>query len=248
MLAAFACASSTLVLARARSRRCHSLCSDDFGSALVSLNSSCTSQKESKQQRKDRKKAARKKAKEAARKQKRKECLDYFGRPSQAMTVYGSMKSVPLPKELLEEDQGGPTCRSVLFCDMTWMAICTMINTGKHNSHEKRTKLCVLGYNPQPSCFPRRSPMETEHVQKVYDTVAEQWHGTRYKAWPKVAEFVLRQRPGSVIGDLGCGNGKNLLACNKVGEFPQSSVPPLVPNTHISTVHAELSGRRWSGL
>ena len=130
--------------------------------------------KETKQERKDRKKAARKKAKEAV-KQKKLKSSDYFGRPSQAMTVFGSMKSVPLPRELLEEDQGGPSCR--------------------------------------------RSSLETEHVMKVYDTIADQWHGTRYKSWPKVAEFISRQPPGSLFGDLGCGNGKNIPACNQVRSF-----------------------------
>jgi hypothetical protein len=39
-----------------------------------------------------------------------------------------------------------------------------------------------------------------------------QWDGTRYKAWPRVAEFVASQRKGSLICDSGCGNGKNLKA------------------------------------
>ena len=42
-------------------------------------------------------------------------------------------------------------------------------------------------------------------------------HGTRYKAWPKVAEFVTSLPKGSMIGDIGCGNGKNIPACNEVG-------------------------------
>ena len=54
---------------------------------------------------------------------------------------------------------------------------------------------------------------ETEHVQKVYDSIAKQWHGTRYKPWPKVAAFIERQPKGSLFGDIGCGNGKNWFAC-----------------------------------
>jgi hypothetical protein len=129
--------------------------------------------KETKQEKKDRKKLARKKAKVD---RKAKDSSDYFGRPSQAMTVFGSMKSVPLPKELLEEDQACSTCR--------------------------------------------RSALETEHVQKVYDTIADQWHGTRYKSWPKVAEFISKQPMCSLVGDLGCGNGKNIPACNNVSSLP----------------------------
>ena len=54
---------------------------------------------------------------------------------------------------------------------------------------------------------------EKEHVQKVYDSIAAQWHGTRYKPWPKVAEFIKRQPKGSFFGDIGCGNGKNWSSC-----------------------------------
>jgi hypothetical protein len=32
--------------------------------------------------------------------------------------------------------------------------------------------------------------VEREHVHKVYDSIASHWHGTRYKAWPKVQAFV----------------------------------------------------------
>ncbi len=59
--------------------------------------------------------------------------------------------------------------------------------------------------------------VEVEHVQKVYDSVASQWHGTRYKIWPKVEEFVVSKPKGSFFADVGCGNGKVMPACNSVG-------------------------------
>ena len=37
------------------------------------------------------------------------------------------------------------------------------------------------------------------------------------QAWPSVESFVRELPPGSVIGDVGCGNGKNMRACNQVG-------------------------------
>ena len=52
--------------------------------------------------------------------------------------------------------------------------------------------------------------VEVEHVWKVYDAIAPQWHGTRYKAWPRVAAFCeARCGLGSLVADVGCGNGKN---------------------------------------
>lgn len=52
--------------------------------------------------------------------------------------------------------------------------------------------------------------VEREHVQKVYDIVAQQWHGTRYRAWTGVETFVRKQPPGCLVADVGCGNGKNI--------------------------------------
>ena len=109
---------------------------------------------------------------------------------TQTMVVYGGKKAVPIPPEFLigEDGDSEKACRNV----------------------------------------------ETEHVQKVYDTIALQWHGTRYKSWPKVADFIdnqvrraqtvagtlliaPRQPPGSLFGDIGCGNGKNMPHCNVAG-------------------------------
>lgn len=61
--------------------------------------------------------------------------------------------------------------------------------------------------------------LERENVQKVYDQIANQWDGTRYKAWPKVAEFIETYSKDSLIGDIGCGNGKNIFVINKSGGF-----------------------------
>lgn len=42
---------------------------------------------------------------------------------------------------------------------------------------------------------------------------------------PKVAEFITSLPNGSLVGDIGCGNGKNIPACNEVG--PVTALPPL---------------------
>jgi SAM-dependent methyltransferase len=54
-------------------------------------------------------------------------------------------------------------------------------------------------------------PIELHHVRDVYDRVATQWAGTRYKAWPEVERF-LREHAlkNALVGEIGCGNGKNL--------------------------------------
>jgi len=72
---------------------------------------------------------------------------------------------------------------------------------------------------PAPdSANPLRTPaIEAEHVHTVYDTIAEHWNHTRYKAWPRVDAFIRDLAPGSLVADLGCGNGKNIPAIREAG-------------------------------
>ena len=65
-------------------------------------------------------------------------------------------------------------------------------------------------------CGAERTPaLEIEHVRRVYDAIAQQWHGTRYKAWPRVKAFVDAQREGALVGDFGAGNGKNVVGTTR---------------------------------
>lgn len=52
--------------------------------------------------------------------------------------------------------------------------------------------------------------IERKYVHHVYDAIAPHFSATRFAKWPKVAEFLNSLRPGSVILDAGCGNGKYL--------------------------------------
>ncbi|OIW27942.1 S-adenosyl-L-methionine-dependent methyltransferase, partial [Coniochaeta ligniaria NRRL 30616] len=49
---------------------------------------------------------------------------------------------------------------------------------------------------------------EQTHVHSVYSSIAPHFSATRHKPWPRVAQFLLSQPPGSVGLDVGCGNGK----------------------------------------
>ncbi|CAB1348440.1 unnamed protein product [Coregonus sp. 'balchen'] len=46
--------------------------------------------------------------------------------------------------------------------------------------------------------------LEREHVHSVYEKIAPYFNDSRYKAWPKVRQFLLEHEPGSIIADLGC--------------------------------------------
>jgi len=52
--------------------------------------------------------------------------------------------------------------------------------------------------------------LEALHVHQVYETIADHFSDTRHKPWPQVLEFLKMLDPGSVLLDLGCGNGKYL--------------------------------------
>lgn len=45
---------------------------------------------------------------------------------------------------------------------------------------------------------------------QVYENIADHFSDTRYKPWPKVSSFLSSLPAGSVILDVGCGNGKNM--------------------------------------
>lgn len=52
--------------------------------------------------------------------------------------------------------------------------------------------------------------MEKKHVYEVYDKIAPHFSHTRYKPWPKIEAFLNELEPGSLVFDVGCGNGKYL--------------------------------------
>lgn len=54
------------------------------------------------------------------------------------------------------------------------------------------------------------SALELENVHNVYDKIADHFSETRHSPWPKVQEFIDKLLPGSILLDIGCGNGKYL--------------------------------------
>lgn len=50
--------------------------------------------------------------------------------------------------------------------------------------------------------------LENKYVKNVYNSIAEHFSHTRYKPWPTVKAFLDKLPKHSIIGDIGCGNGK----------------------------------------
>ncbi|CAF1078973.1 unnamed protein product [Rotaria sordida] len=58
--------------------------------------------------------------------------------------------------------------------------------------------------------------LEQEHVHKVYNEIAHNFSNTRYKPWPRVVDFLHSFSNGSLILDVGCGNGKYMNIRNDI--------------------------------
>ena len=79
----------------------------------------------------------------------------------------------------------------------------------KHRPEEEQDT-ATSAMSDDPSVF------ERTHVHEVYSQIAAHFSATRYKAWPKVAEFVQGLPAHSVMVDVGSGNGKNLALAPRI--------------------------------
>ena len=61
-----------------------------------------------------------------------------------------------------------------------------------------------------PRCHDDAAQLEEEYVHRVYDAIASHFSSTRHSPWPRVCHFLSSLPPGSVLADVGCGNGKYL--------------------------------------
>ncbi|XP_010905934.1 tRNA (carboxymethyluridine(34)-5-O)-methyltransferase [Elaeis guineensis] len=78
---------------------------------------------------------------------------------------------------------------------------------GKPESKDSMSTCEDLTCSPSVQSTP---DIEKKYVHHVYDAIAPHFSATRFAKWPKVAEFLNSLRPGSIILDAGCGNGKYL--------------------------------------
>jgi len=61
--------------------------------------------------------------------------------------------------------------------------------------------------------------LELENVHNVYNEIGNHFSETRHSAWPNVENFILSLKEGSVLLDVGCGNGKYLNINDKITKF-----------------------------
>lgn len=51
----------------------------------------------------------------------------------------------------------------------------------------------------------RSIALEKAYVHDVYSQIASHFSDSRYRAWPKVKQFLLELEPGSIVCDVGKG-------------------------------------------
>ncbi|XP_075402660.1 tRNA (carboxymethyluridine(34)-5-O)-methyltransferase ALKBH8 isoform X1 [Tenrec ecaudatus] len=54
------------------------------------------------------------------------------------------------------------------------------------------------------------SRLEQEYVHQVYEEIARHFSSTRHTPWPNIVAFLKALPSGSIVADIGCGNGKYL--------------------------------------
>ncbi|XP_036619147.1 probable tRNA methyltransferase 9B [Trichosurus vulpecula] len=74
--------------------------------------------------------------------------------------------------------------------------------------------------------------LERQHVHKVYESTAAYFRDLQGKVWPRVRHFLLEQKPGSLIADIGCGTGKYLQVNSQVYKLGCDYCGPLVDIAH----------------
>ncbi|KAL1763902.1 alkylated DNA repair protein alkB-like 8 isoform X1, partial [Sigmodon hispidus] len=76
------------------------------------------------------------------------------------------------------------------------------------------SSVCDRQRKATPPSLPESSKeacqLEQEHVHHVYDLIASHFSSTRHSPWPRIVEFLKALPSGSIVADIGCGNGKYL--------------------------------------
>lgn len=84
--------------------------------------------------------------------------------------------------------------------------------------------------------------LERKYVNQVYENIADHFSDTRYKPWPKVSSFLSTVPPGSLILDIGCGNGKNMglsHQCFEIGCDASTKLSEVCSNRNIQVLTAD---------
>jgi len=103
--------------------------------------------------------------------------------------------------------------------DAATLAARSKSNNGDDNDHTEQPTTSSSSTNRSDLLTPST---ESKHVHDVYDAIATQWHHTRGKRgvlWPGATNFLEKIPPGSIVADVGCGDGKYFSAILEYGSY-----------------------------
>ncbi|KRX98876.1 Alkylated DNA repair protein alkB -like protein 8 [Trichinella pseudospiralis] len=90
----------------------------------------------------------------------------------------------------------------------------TFRNVGLAENSSCSKSCCDCGTNDTDQSVTDLSSVENVYVHQVYEQIADHFDQTRHSLWPGVKRFIESISNGSLLLDVGCGNGKYLL-CKK---------------------------------
>jgi hypothetical protein len=82
--------------------------------------------------------------------------------------------------------------------------------------------------------------IEEIHVKNFYNSTADEFSQTRYRPWSCVENFLDTVPEGSIIGDIGCGNGKNMVYrtdCTNIGCDFSKSLVKICNDKQLNVIH-----------
>lgn len=85
--------------------------------------------------------------------------------------------------------------------------------------------------------------IEEINVKNVYNAIAKEFSQTRYRPWSCVEEFLDDVKSGSKIGDIGCGNGKNMKYrkdCNNYGCDFSEELVDICRKDGLNTIYGDV--------
>ena len=85
--------------------------------------------------------------------------------------------------------------------------------------------------------------MENIYVKRVYDDIGEYFDKTRAYLWCGIKYFVISIEKDSLVLDVGCGNGKNMLIrddCNFIGVDNSTTLVNICKKKKLNVILADM--------
>ena len=85
--------------------------------------------------------------------------------------------------------------------------------------------------------------IEEINVKDVYNKIAKEFSNTRYRPWTCVESFLDNVEVGCKIGDIGCGNGKNMkyrVDCKNYGCYFSEELVKICKDDGLDVVYGDI--------